>query len=757
MAKWTEPFTFLVLDEEGMTPKLIKWALKKNVLSAKAIGSVEKDIMAKGAGWGEELVQIDDEGNCSTILELSLRLLEQSYSLACSRFDEPELAIISVDVMCSIANFCPDTKTPIDTLLRVAQSNEKASARVAHASLSYPSLENRLPLEPWIDSYLSYHNEDFRYLIQTKRIETAYLMADVLLRAGPMFTTGSGSMELMYLMAEFLFSIGEHSSVIELPISFSDAWQFSNGKEEHLKERRRIQFCIARSLEATGQLQRAQLMYNESGYDESAKLLDPCIAGERCYWTQQGKMNILGNSSANDVTARELQDGTIAVFLTRAKYSEKGDEDQAINFYTVKPGSDFTLRNETLPAEGKKWKKVKVVPESKTEPLRVLVAPWTVTDQSSSEERMEDLALMMLNSGSTSVSTSSPIELWEYGESSWNKIITRGNVPDSKALTSLGGRCEQVKDKIILISGISRRRDNSGVFMLDTDSREWLQVPHPYVWETPLSTGARGLPSFLAASSASIAGHDMLAMLRQRYPIANRRGGENEVVPKFALDLLGVAEPQGSTNRPSCWWNIDVPLRDRSGYIAYNSSVCTQIGKTLVVIGSSSYNLTANVEDNWPNLAPPDGIHISVDALQLENLEWRGTYLHNSWLLGEKSNEFAIANSPESECCYVVAISETGLRLLCLHNTNAFESSFTKPISAKKTLSKKNTLSYRIKKAQKESVVPLRVCASCNIFEAEGVDFSCCSRCRGPFYCSKTCQTLHWKAAHKKECKPFVR
>ena len=33
-------------------------------------------------------------------------------------------------------------------------------------------------------------------------------------------------------------------------------------------------------------------------------------------------------------------------------------------------------------------------------------------------------------------------------------------------------------------------------------------------------------------------------------------------------------------------------------------------------------------------------------------------------------------------------------------------------------------------------------------------DMKCCTICRLAFYCSKECQTKHWKAGHKKVCKP---
>jgi hypothetical protein len=188
---------------------------------------------------------------------------------------------------------------------------------------------------------------------------------------------------------------------------------------------------VARSLEATGHLQRAKLMYNENGYDESARLLDPCIAGDRCYWTLQSKMKFTESISASKVTVRELQDGSIAVFFTladsrRMEENRRTEDNHAIKFYTLKPGSDFTL--ETLPAEAEKWKQVKVVPGSKTDPLHLLVAPLTSPNQSFIDGMLEDMSFMMPASGSAM--KKSPIELWEYDESTWKKIVMRGKVPD---------------------------------------------------------------------------------------------------------------------------------------------------------------------------------------------------------------------------------------------------------------------------------------------------------------------------------------
>ena len=44
--------------------------------------------------------------------------------------------------------------------------------------------------------------------------------------------------------------------------------------------------------------------------------------------------------------------------------------------------------------------------------------------------------------------------------------------------------------------------------------------------------------------------------------------------------------------------------------------------------------------------------------------------------------------------------------------------------------------------------------ASCNAPEKHAGQFKTCGRCRSAWYCSAACQRAHWKAAHKRECKP---
>ena len=53
-----------------------------------------------------------------------------------------------------------------------------------------------------------------------------------------------------------------------------------------------------------------------------------------------------------------------------------------------------------------------------------------------------------------------------------------------------------------------------------------------------------------------------------------------------------------------------------------------------------------------------------------------------------------------------------------------------------------------------------RSCACCEVQEADGVGavggppkFQLCRACKAVMYCSTTCQSLDWKARHKRECK----
>lgn len=55
------------------------------------------------------------------------------------------------------------------------------------------------------------------------------------------------------------------------------------------------------------------------------------------------------------------------------------------------------------------------------------------------------------------------------------------------------------------------------------------------------------------------------------------------------------------------------------------------------------------------------------------------------------------------------------------------------------------------RKAQQLAPLPAANCAQCGAKPADK-PFQRCAICRGPAYCGRECQRLHWKAAHKAEC-----
>ncbi|CBK22885.2 uncharacterized protein [Blastocystis hominis] len=52
----------------------------------------------------------------------------------------------------------------------------------------------------------------------------------------------------------------------------------------------------------------------------------------------------------------------------------------------------------------------------------------------------------------------------------------------------------------------------------------------------------------------------------------------------------------------------------------------------------------------------------------------------------------------------------------------------------------------------------VRSCSNplCGNTESRPGEFKKCSRCKSACYCSKKCQSAHWKNGHREECKPFV-
>jgi len=62
----------------------------------------------------------------------------------------------------------------------------------------------------------------------------------------------------------------------------------------------------------------------------------------------------------------------------------------------------------------------------------------------------------------------------------------------------------------------------------------------------------------------------------------------------------------------------------------------------------------------------------------------------------------------------------------------------------------------RVKRNYRE-LDDIQLCAQCFKTETDfGAKMSKCSRCSLFAYCSKNCQTQHWKGGHKTKCQPKV-
>ena len=49
---------------------------------------------------------------------------------------------------------------------------------------------------------------------------------------------------------------------------------------------------------------------------------------------------------------------------------------------------------------------------------------------------------------------------------------------------------------------------------------------------------------------------------------------------------------------------------------------------------------------------------------------------------------------------------------------------------------------------------PGDVCAQCAAKSSIEKPLKACARCGSVFYCGRSCQSAHWKAGHKRSCKP---
>jgi len=107
---------------------------------------------------------------------------------------------------------------------------------------------------------------------------------------------------------------------------------------------------------------------------------------------------------------------------------------------------------------------------------------------------------------------------------------------------------------------------------------------------------------------------------------------------------------------------------------------------------------------------------------------------------------------------HVVFIEGNQLQYLVLRHASKIQSSVEGPSPEKNLKSKKNSLSYQVKKGAESKSRPFLSCAACGMFETPAFHaFMWCSRCQMKAYCSQNSQGKHWSKSggnHKAVCAP---
>jgi len=206
-------------------------------------------------------------------------------------------------------------------------------------------------------------------------------------------------------------------------------------------------------------------------------------------------------------------------------------------------------------------------------------------------------------------------------------------------------------------------------------------------------------------------------MLRKGKSELNRRG-DNELVSKYALDLFGLTPNE--TGRSDYFFSLDAVTEDRSGYIAAGHCTCLQTGSVVLVVGSDGFSMVETLQsDGTTRVDTPNspGLPLNINGLDLDSMEWRGLKMPNVGLFQGERSKYSLIPSSDPEICHVANFSSNGgIQIYCISNLGSIRNCFTRPLSKRKRLSKKNTLSYQISKAKETRLRPFRECAGCQIF-----------------------------------------
>mmetsp|Transcript_5504 Transcript_5504/g.13292 ORF Transcript_5504/g.13292 Transcript_5504/m.13292 type:complete len:489 (+) Transcript_5504:855-2321(+) len=463
---------------------------------------------------------------------------------------------------------------------------------------------------------------------------------------------------------------------------------------------------------------------------------------------------------------RELSDGSLGISI--------GD-DQSVS-HSLCRTSQGVLLQMSLPFEGKRMMNLKIVPNEPSRPLLVLVA------RRDENECAWDMEMSMLSGSSENAASHKPIQLWRCDETNVTRqqISTRGNIPDFRSMfhepgvASLNGHVVLLGSYMSIVSLLMQNdiktSNPSAVFLLDMEAMTWRCLNHPYNMVDfrgqPCGPATSSLPLFLGLASCHLKERksDMIILLREGNSLINEQE-DNEIIPKYVVDCLMEQSRHDRPTQMEYGWFLNVQTTDRSGYVSGNVE-SVQIGSSLLVLGlDTRMSIIRKLNPETQAVTIPSGFcekssrEPSVNLLDLDTMEWRKPLIRNSWLF-KSDTRGGVVFSSSTDTCQVVVTAENRLHFLAIQNASKIESCVERPVSNDKLKSKKNTLSYQVKKGAKSKSQPFLYCAACGMFEAPGIPpFMWCSRFRLAAYCSRSCQLNHWKKSggnQKELCAPLA-
>jgi len=192
-----------------LTAGWVGGAVKNRTLSGRLLSNLLHMLTQQDDRSFHKKVDLGD-GEKETLLALLVQFAEQSYELACSTFDEPQLAIRAVMVLCLATTRFPSV---CESLLRVARVNGLAGARVLTWGIGFAGLS----LQGNFDDLLCYILKDFRSLVKYRQTATTEELVSLIPAISPYLRTATieQTFDLMYLLSEHYLAKERYSQVLK--------------------------------------------------------------------------------------------------------------------------------------------------------------------------------------------------------------------------------------------------------------------------------------------------------------------------------------------------------------------------------------------------------------------------------------------------------------------------------------------------------------------------------------------------------------